>query len=70
MNYDDFMELEPGDLVVATRGRNKNIVYAVDYIDEDAEIVKATWSDMNDGFVPNPIPSVVLSRYSVRSYDD
>lgn len=70
MNYDDFMELEQGDLIVATRGRNKNTVYSVDYIDEDAETVKATWSDMNDELMPNPIPSVTLGRYSIRAYDD
>ena len=69
MNYEDFEELEPYDLIVPNRGKWKGVIFYVDFVDEDSENVKATWSDMNDEPEPNPLPSVYFGRHSIDRID-
>lgn len=65
MNYQDFIDLEPGDLIAVGRGKYKGCMFIVDYIDEEEEIVAATWSDMNDRIAPDPLPQIHVGRHTV-----
>lgn len=70
MTYQDFMELEQGDLITVGRGKYKGCIFVVDWIDEEGETVKATWSDMNDQITPDPIPKIHFGRHTIGVYDD
>lgn len=65
MTYQDFIELEPGDMIVINRGRFEGRIFEVNYINEDEETVMATWSDMNEAIAPDPIPQIHFGRHAV-----
>lgn len=65
MNYHTFCELQPGDLVVANRGRFKGQMFEVESVDYDEETARVIWSTTNEGFPPDPIPVMDYGRYSI-----
>lgn len=67
MDYYDFCELQPGDLIAVNRGRFKGEMFEVESIDTDDETVRAIWSTLNETVAPDPIPVITYGRYSINS---
>lgn len=69
MNYNDFYELELGDLVVVNRGRFKSRLFEVEYIDYDNEIAHCVWSYVNEAIAPDPLPVMDFRPYSIEGIE-
>ena len=67
MDYYDFCDLQPGDLVAVNRGRFKGRMFEVESVDIDEGTARVIWSTSNEAIPPDPLPAMTYRRYSIDS---